>query len=197
MPDEITIRCQCGEVKGQLREPAFERHNHLVCYCKDCQAFARFVGAKDTMNPRGGTDIVQVSCADVTITGGQESLACMKLTKGGLHRWYASCCNTPVGNAPGVGMPFIGLIHDCLQPVEQIDRRFGPVSFVVFKSSAIGEEKPKSLGMPLGFVRFLSLVLAAKFRGDGENHPFFTASGDPVAVPRVLDEAERSPLYPA
>ncbi len=33
----------------------------------------------------------------------------------GLMRWYASCCNTPIGNTMATSaMPFIGLIHACI-----------------------------------------------------------------------------------
>jgi len=32
----------------------------FVCYCKDCQAFARFLERADVLDPAGGTDIFQM-----------------------------------------------------------------------------------------------------------------------------------------
>ncbi|MEM7365004.1 MAG: DUF6151 family protein [Pseudomonadota bacterium] len=102
----MEIRCDCGNVRGSVAEAASQRHNHLICYCSDCQAFARFVGSPETLDHQGGTEIVQVSCGDVTLAAGEEHLACVRLADGGLHRFYATCCNTPFGNAPGPGLPF-------------------------------------------------------------------------------------------
>jgi len=189
------VQCKCGTFKGQLSDTAFQRHNHLVCYCHDCQAFARYVGASMTMNERGGTEIIQVACSDVTITEDQESLAAVRLSEGGLTRWYASCCDTPVGNAPGTGLPFIGLIHDCLQPADQIEKSFGSVTLIAFANKALGEDRVEPRGMPMGFIRFLLLALGAKFRGDGKRHAFFLPTGEPITNPAVLNDAERAPLY--
>jgi len=196
MSERLGIQCQCGTVKGRINQRAFQRHNHLICYCRDCQAFARHLGGDNTMDSNGGTEIVQVSCADVTITEGQDSLACIRLAEGGLVRWYASCCNTPVCNAPGVDLPFVGLIHTCLQPAQLVKDSFQPVSFIAFTGGATGDDKPKSRGMPLGLVRFLLLALGARFRGDGKRHPLFLQTGEPKVTPTVLNAAERALLYP-
>ena len=195
MSETMGIQCQCGTVKGVISDKALQRHNHLICYCKDCQAFARYVAKEDTMNNKGGTEIVQVSCADVSITEGIDSIACIRLNEGTLVRWYAKCCNTPLANAPGPGLPFIGLIHTCLQPVTQINNKFGPISLVAFANGAASNEKPKSIGMPMGMIRFVILALGAKFRGDGKRHPLFNANGEPIVTPKVLSDAERAPLY--
>ena len=64
-----------------------------------------------TLDAAGGTRIYQLPPANVQITGGQENLACLRLKEKGLIRWYAKCCNTPIGNTVSKSMPFIGLIH--------------------------------------------------------------------------------------
>ncbi len=35
----------------------------------------------------------------------------MRLTPMGLLRWYAGCCNTPIGNMVSARVPFIGIVH--------------------------------------------------------------------------------------
>ena len=190
----ITIRCKCGIVNGTLDDAALRRHNHLRCYCRDCRAFALYVGNEATLDAQGGTEIVQVNCADVEITEGEESVACVNLKEGGLPRFYASCCNTPIGNEPGPGMPFIGLIHDCLQPADQLENCFGPVKMLAFTGSATGDDKPRSKGLVAGILRFVLMTLGAKLRGDGKRHPFFDASGQLSVSLVVLTEAERERL---
>ena len=38
-------------------------------------------------------------------------IAAIRLTEKGLVRWYASCCNTPIGNTMAAsGVPFIGVV---------------------------------------------------------------------------------------
>src|SRR5512138_1141593 len=92
-----SLKCSCGRVKGVIADAVVA--NHGVCYCRDCQAFAHFLGRpREILDERGGSDIVQVLPRWVTFTAGIGSLACMRLTPKGLLRWYAPCCNTPIGN---------------------------------------------------------------------------------------------------
>ena len=90
------LQCKCGKVKGYVTHA--ERVDRVVCYCKDCQAFAHFLGENGILDERGGTDIIQALPRDVNFTKGVDALACIRLTPKGLLRWYTSCCNTPVGN---------------------------------------------------------------------------------------------------
>ena len=57
----------------------------------------------------GATDIFQIPIAHVHITAGHEQLALMRLTPKGLNRWYAKCCNTPIGNTLGSKHLLLGL----------------------------------------------------------------------------------------
>ncbi len=50
------------------------------------------------LDERGGSQIIQVPPKNLTFTQGREVLASMRLTEKGLLRWYAGCCNTPIGN---------------------------------------------------------------------------------------------------
>ena len=50
------LRCRCGTLRGQVSHP--EKVSRGVCYCKDCQAFAHFLGTTDSIlqfNPVGTT----------------------------------------------------------------------------------------------------------------------------------------------
>ena len=182
----LHIACQCGKLRGEIDLTRMRPNNHLLCYCGDCQAFANHLGRPETLDAHGGTEIVQVPAGAVRLTEGLEHLACLRLTPEGLHRWYASCCKTPIGNAPGTGLPFVGIVHDCLTPSEQIDETFGPISLVVFTKAATGEPRPKDRRFVQGMLKFMWVILRARLRGDAARHPLFDSSGQPVVSPEVL-----------
>src|SRR6266446_4605702 len=46
----------------------------FVCYCKDCQAFARFLERTDVLDPAGGTDIFQMPPGRVKLTAGTDAM---------------------------------------------------------------------------------------------------------------------------
>jgi hypothetical protein len=187
-----SIRCNCGKLKGTLNRNDYV--NRCVCYCADCQAFARFLKREnEILDERGGTSIIQTIPANVTFTEGIENLTCMRLTANGLLRWYAACCNTPIGNTPPTLNPsFIGLIHNCLSSDQNLlDRAFGPVRMHVNTKYAIGEDKPKSTGLLSGTFRIIGMVLKARLDGNYKQTPFFVLeSGAPIVTPKVLSDSE-------
>ena len=62
---KMPLRCHCGAVRGEMdTERAYAR---ATCYCKDCRAFARFLGVPGVLDASGGTDIVPVAPAAVRI----------------------------------------------------------------------------------------------------------------------------------
>lgn len=182
------ISCKCGGLQGELDTNVAQRGNRLLCYCKDCQAFANALEhPEDTLDEMGGTEIIQVSAAGVRITSGHEHLACLKLTENGIGRWYASCCNSPIGNSPGLGMPFIGLIHRAL-PGADLAQTFGPVEMVFFSKSAVGESTVKDTSLVVGLFQTFKLALLAKLAGAGKNHPFYSVDGTPLGKVDVLSK---------
>ena len=56
-PLDLPICCRCGHVRGIAREVSPSAGFRFVCYCKDCQAFARFLDRPDVLDAAGGTDI--------------------------------------------------------------------------------------------------------------------------------------------
>ena len=190
------IQCSCGQFVGALKRSSHV--NRCICYCKDCQAFAHFLDrAKDILDDAGGTDIIQTTPSNITLDKGVENLACVRLSASGLFRWYASCCNTPIGNTPAnIKMSIIGLIHNCLKPVPcSFEEAFGPVRVYVHTRSAKGEVKPKQAGVASGIIRAVGMMLKARITGDYRNTPFFDAvTASPKATPTILSEQELEKL---
>jgi hypothetical protein len=119
----------------------------------------------------------------------------MRLTPKGLLRWYAACCNTPIGNTlitPKVS--FIGLLHNCLEGSdESLDTVFGPVRAWVNTKSAKGDPKPVMRGLGTSLLWFARTVVPARFNGDYKRTPFFRMeTGLPVVSPKVLSSDEHA-----
>ncbi len=187
------LRCRCGTLKGNVSHP--ERVNRGVCYCKDCQAYAHFLGkTDDILDEMGGTDVVATLSKYVTFTQGTEALACMSLTENGLLRWYASCCNTPIGNTRrDFKVSFVGLVHTCLgDSSKTLDDCFGPVRMRVNTKSAKGRPESMPLSTITSILRFLTSLIRARLDGSYKCTPFFDSRrGSPVVRPRVLSSGER------
>lgn len=94
----MKLACRCGQVEGRI-DPR-RTHARTSCYCRDCRAFARWLGGVELLDAGGGTDILAMAPDGLRITRGFEKMACMSLGTRGLLRWYASCCRTPLGNVP-------------------------------------------------------------------------------------------------
>jgi hypothetical protein len=194
------LQCRCRTLKGFVANPFAA--NRAICYCKDCQAFAHFLGrSADVLDARGGSDIVQILPKHITFTQGVESLACMRLTPKGMLRWYAGCCNTPIGNSLATPkFSFIGLVHSCLRSGggTALDEAFGTVRAWVNTNGAKGDPKPKVRGQAATFGWFLATTVKARLNGDYRQTPFFRPdTGEPVVSPRVLSGEEHSRVMDA
>jgi hypothetical protein len=193
------LQCRCGTVRGDLSHTTTV--NRCICYCRDCQAFAHFLGkADEILDAQGGTDVMQTRPANLTFTQGQDALACMRLSPKGLLRWYAACCNTPIGNTvANYRMPFVGLVHSCLEGTgASLDQSFGPVRARVNTQSAKGEVPSGSGGMMSAILPFLALVARPLIDGSYKRTPFFSAdTGAPIVTPKVLSPSERQRLKSA
>ena len=129
------MRCRCGEVRAVVKDPSPSTVNRVICYCDDCQAYAHQLGRADLLDIHGGTDIVQVAPASLTFLQGQDKIAALRLSPKGLFRWYARCCNTPVGNTVSPSIPFVGLVAQSFASDRQTpDQLFGqPVGAILGK----------------------------------------------------------------
>ena len=197
----LPIKCQCGRLRGAVRGATPARVTHAMCYCKDCQAFAHHLDrAADTLDAHGGTELCQVPPRLVEFEQGADQLACIRLAEGGILRWYAKCCNTPIANTPASRrIAFVGLLHGVLADTAEVRSALGPVRLCTFKESATGDvnalaELPGLT--PLSMLRFGLKLLGSFVSGRYRLNPFFDAHGGPLATPRTLAETERAALPP-
>ena len=159
-PASHPLQCTCGRVRGYVDNT--RSANRAVCYCRDCQAFAHFLGrASEVLDERGGSEIIQTLPKFLAFTSGVDSIACIRLTPTGLVRWYSTCCRTPIGNTLiNPKLSFIGLVHSCLQSRERsLDESFGPVASYVNTAGARGTPKPKAVGQGRMIARAIRSVL--------------------------------------
>jgi hypothetical protein len=111
MPSDLAVRCTCGALRGVVRDVSPGRGNHVVCYCDDCQTFARFLErAEGVLDAHGGTEIFQTSAAARDLDG-TDRLACMRLTPRGLLAGTPRAAARPIGNTLATRqVPFVGLV---------------------------------------------------------------------------------------
>jgi hypothetical protein len=163
--------------------------NRLVCYCDDCQAYARALGrADDVLDAHGGTEVYQISPARLEITDGLEALACMRLTPRGPLRWYARCCRTPLGNTLSTRqIPYVGLLRACIDASgSSLDEVLGPVKSGVWARYATGDRSAINAydGVPLSVLfQIAARVVCWRLRGDHRRSPFFDEAGVPIVSP--------------
>ncbi len=195
---DLPLKCSCGNVSGVVKGIRPSKANHGICYCNDCQSFAHFLQEPPIfLDANAGTHIVQVSPRRLHLRSGMDDVACVRLRPGGLMRWYASCCNTPLANTPHPRVPLVGMITACLnhtvtgQPLEVFA---GECSGRVFADKARGDTSnlPKRFQAPFGMLyRFAKMNLLGLLRGAGRRSPFFhPVTREPIAPPMVLTAEE-------
>jgi len=201
MSSDLSLRCRCGQVRGIARGVSPSLGFHFICYCKDCQAFARFLARADVLDAAGGTDIVQMPPGRLKITDGGDTLRCLRLHgRSKVLRWYADCCKTPIANtAASPRFPIVGLIHSFLD-LEACggshDELLGQPLCRIYGRSAIGPlpadaAPPPSLGI---FARRTSKLFGWWMRGLGRPNPFFDDHGAPLSAPYAVTAQERAAL---
>lgn len=199
MGDQVELRCRCGEVRARVTDASPKTVTRVVCYCADCQAFAHQLGRADLLDPQGGSDIVQFAPASLTFLQGQHRIVGLRLTPKGLFRWYANCCNTPVGNTLSPAVPFVGIVAQGFDhATQQADEVFGPPRGAILGKSAIGTPPPGSTGLNLSLLLgAIGKVLGWRLRGKAWPHPFFEKGRDqPVYPVNVLSRQQREALRP-
>jgi hypothetical protein len=200
MTTDVPLRCACGKLRGTALGVSRSAGTRIVCYCDDCQAFARFLAQPGLTDAWGGTDIFQMAPGRVRITGGADALRCVRLSNKGMHRWYCGECKTAVGNTMGPRLPFVGLIHtfmDHASDGRSRDEVLGkPIGYVQAKF-AIGTPppQPRNASLLRIVVRSARLLATWSLQGAGSPSPFFDDKTRlPRAEPRVLGAEERRAL---
>lgn len=198
MKVDVPIRCSCGALRGHARGVSRMNGQRLACYCDDCQSFAHFLErADEVLDAHGGTDVFSMTLARLEITEGADQVACVRLKAGGMFRWYAACCKTPIGNTfPSPRSPFISVVHSCMDHAADVrtrDEALGPLRIRANGRFATGDlsnldAHPR---IPVSMLPIVVKLFIAKLRGEYSPSPFFDdETGEFRVAPRVLSEAE-------
>jgi len=201
MSEDIELVCRCGSIHGWARGIAPNLVNRAVCYCDDCQAFLHYLGRADLLDAHAGTDIVQLPPNAIVYDRGAERIAGVRLTAKGMHRWYASCCKTPLGNTLTPVVAFIGMPLEVFRGAPDAERReavFGkPRGFAGGKFAVGGTPEGLQKFPAVMFAGVILRVVSWKLRGRAWPHPYFEkASGGPSHPVTVLTARERDALRP-
>lgn len=198
----MPLRCACGEVRGVATDVVPERGNRLVCLCDDCRAYGRWLGRDDVLDEHGGTDIFQLTPAQVRIEQGRAYIRCVRLTARGLMRWHTACCKTPIANTvANPKIPFLGMPHrfmDHEADGRTRDEALGPVLAGVH-GRFCQHEMPDwaHARAPAGLIfRSLGQFVRGWWNNAHTPSPLFDAeTGAPIVEPIVLSDEQRAPLY--
>jgi len=185
---EVELKCNCGQVRGKTKTLSPSAGTRIACCCDDCQRYAEWLGQEDTvLDEYGGTDIFQMPVSFLKISEGNEHISCVRLGAKGMYRWYAKCCNTPIGNTMGKGVPFIGVVHSFMNHAStrkaDLGESRGYIQTKFAKKEVPENLKAASLGTML---RSLSKLMLWKFKGFNKPTAFFDTNGNPVTEPNVL-----------
>lgn len=189
------LRCRCGQLRGEV--DLARAYARATCHCRDCQAFARFLGQPGVLDSSGGTDIVAAAPDAVRITAGAEHLAAMSMSPRGLLRWYAACCRTPLANTPrDPKVYYSGVVVACLAGAPgAVDAALGPRDRIAVNTgSATAPVKSAPLRFLSGGLRIFGSVAVARLRGRRSGAPFFDEEGRPGRDPEVIDRERRAAL---
>jgi uncharacterized protein DUF6151 len=199
-PLDLPLRCRCGRLCGIARAVSPAAGFRFVCYCEDCQAFARFLGRPDVLDAAGGTDIFQMAPRRVRLTAGTDVLRCLQFSATVL-RWYTQCCGTPIANtAAGPAFPIVALIHAFIDHESAGDagnEMLGRPVCRIYERSATAPLPPNAPPPPSlrVLIRRASKMLGWSLRGLGRPNPFFDdLTKAPLTAPRTLTSDERAAL---
>lgn len=200
MTTDVPLRCECGTVQGTVHGLSAKNLNNAVCYCIDCQTWAHHLGKADThLDSHGGSHVVQVAAASITIEQGLDRIGLKRLSPSGLFRWYATCCDSPLANTlPKASSPIVGLSGPRLQVA---DESFFGRQYRVMGKYATGNRSALRIPDKFGaaaICRVLWLLPGWILRGSARRSPFFDEkTGEPIVQPQVLTREERDRARPS
>jgi hypothetical protein len=196
---DIPLRCRCGYVRGVAIKVAPSAGFRFVCYCRDCQAFTRFLNRPDVLDAAGGTDIFQMPTGRVKLTAGADAVRSLRFSSK-VYRWYTGCCQTPIGNTAGPRFPVVGLVHSFMDHQAGGRSRgeaLGPSLCRLFERSATGPLAPDTAPTPALklFALRMSKLVEWWVSGLGRPNPFFNdQTNAPISAPHDMTPRERVAL---
>ena len=183
----IPLSCRCGRVRGEVGTD--RTYVRATCYCRDCRAYAQWLGAPGLLDDAGGVDVVTMAPSRVRFIAGEDQIACMSLSGRGIYRWYAACCRTPLGNTPrDPGVHYVGLSTACLEGAgAAVDAAFGPPRrCLIATESATAPVRKRRVALLAGVIHVVAGVLGARLLRRRESPFFDAATGKPIRVPEVV-----------
>lgn len=187
----IPLSCRCGQVQGEVGTD--RTYARASCYCKDCRAYAQWLGVPGLLDDAGGVDIVAVAPSQVRFTAGEEQIACMSWSERGIYRWYAACCRTPLGNTPrDPAVHYAGMSPACMEGAgTAVDEAFGqPRRCLVSTGSATAPVRVNRLAQVSGIGRVMLGLLVARLRKRRESPFFDPATGKPIRTPEIVSRGQ-------
>ncbi|MBX2993808.1 MAG: hypothetical protein KF681_03280 [Bdellovibrionaceae bacterium] len=195
----MQIRCECGQLRAEIKHFPSEMPGRLACYCDDCQTYLMHIKRTDLfVDGAGGTEIVPIYPCNLSFSSGTERLTCLRLSPQGIFRWSANCCNTPIANVQP-GFPWIGVFARpyVVEDKHRLDNTFGPIRSGIMGKFARGQ-KPEGVADKLDFKAFRStfpFLLKGFLLRKAKGSPFFHGDGKtPIAEPIVLKKELREKL---
>ena len=186
---ELLFGCRCGKVEGKLTRVEPSRVNRVVCYCGFCQSYERYLQPDNpALDVHGGTDMMQLSPADIHLTQGHDQLACLKLTDGGALRFYARCCQSALMNtSQRANLPFISIPLSAIRALDSDTERqsaLGPVRIRAFVPDTLKPALANEPKVPkgLGYLHLGRLLLSWFIQGAAKQSPVWH-NGAPVCTP--------------
>ncbi len=165
----------------------------LICYCRDCQAAAHYLGHSEMLDEWGGTNAFITTPASMAFFSGIDQMACFRFGPRGPRRWYAKCCNTHLGNTladPSVQL--FSLNMGCVSPASR--SLLGEVSRGIFLRDAHGNpriSKASMGGSPAMLIGILLRIFSASLRGLRHKSPF-VKDGKPISDAPLLSRDARA-----
>jgi hypothetical protein len=188
---DIDVHCRCGALRGKALGVSSETGSRIICYCRDCQAFARFLGGPGILDAHGGSEIFQLTQAQLRFDSGLDKLACVRLSETGMLRFYAGCCRTPIGNSmTRARSPFFGVVQPFMDPGagRTLEQVLGPVRLYLQTQSAATPLPPNPAAPSTfrGFAHLAAVLLKGLLLGKHKPSAFFGADGKPAVTPEIL-----------
>lgn len=182
--------CTCGHVQGHIAPASPKIGTHIVCFCADCRAAQLYLSQPDPA-PRG-VALFQTTPDTVHFTQGHEALGLLRLSRKGLLRWHATCCNAPLFNTLASPKLAFAALHVARLSDPSV---IGPVRVRSFVPQP--GKPPRHQGAAGMVVQLAIRMGAARLSGRWRQNPFFdSTTGQPVAIATIPDKSQRAALYP-
>jgi hypothetical protein len=187
---ETDWTCGCGAFQARLDLRGVGR---VICYCRFCQAFAHHLAASDQLDEAGESDLLQMVPEQVRFIAGGENIRCLRLSDKGPIRWYAGCCDTPLGNTYARrSLPFLTITVAGMADRDQLL----PVQVRVYSAGARGPIENNRQHWAGFIAAFVRRTIGSWLTGRYRQTPFFDQRCAPVSRVERLTPAQKSAAFP-